>query len=224
MARTAVRRVNEWDGPSMLKVYTPYTGHPRGPGAGGPGLAGLCPAHRPLHLWPGLAPLRDRPPDGGLLPPQRGPRRPGGLVRPWSSSSTSSSGMCRRHIGTALWELMRDMLEMGNRRRVVCRVHRENQAALAFFRAMGFVPPGGGAPRGAGKAVACLSPAPLGPGRSEAPPSPTWWRRQTTRRPGKRPPRWWMFLGWNKGGPAALAAGFFAPVPSCQGKRNFEKL
>ena len=26
MARTAVRRVNEWDGPSMLKVYTPYTG------------------------------------------------------------------------------------------------------------------------------------------------------------------------------------------------------
>ena len=49
-------------------------------------------------------------------------------------------GMCRRHIGAALWELMRDMLEMGNRRRVVCRVHRENQAALAFFRAMGFVP------------------------------------------------------------------------------------
>ena len=49
-------------------------------------------------------------------------------------------GMCRRHIGAALWELMRDMLEMGNRRRVVCRVHRENQAALAFFQAMGFVP------------------------------------------------------------------------------------
>ena len=26
MARVAVRRVNEWDGPSMLKIYTPYTG------------------------------------------------------------------------------------------------------------------------------------------------------------------------------------------------------
>ena len=26
MAKIAVRRVNEWDGPSMLKIYSPYTG------------------------------------------------------------------------------------------------------------------------------------------------------------------------------------------------------
>ena len=26
MVRVAVRRVNEWDGPSMLKIYTPYAG------------------------------------------------------------------------------------------------------------------------------------------------------------------------------------------------------
>ena len=45
-----------------------------------------------------------------------------------------------RELAGELSRLMRDMLEMGNRRRVVCRVHRENQAALAFFQAMGFVP------------------------------------------------------------------------------------
>ena len=38
MARTAVRRVNEWDGPSMLKVYTPYTGTPAAPEGEAPDL------------------------------------------------------------------------------------------------------------------------------------------------------------------------------------------
>ena len=38
MARTAVRRVNEWDGPSMLKVYTPYTGTPATPEREAPDL------------------------------------------------------------------------------------------------------------------------------------------------------------------------------------------
>ena len=36
--------------------------------------------------------------------------------------------------------LMRDMMEMGSRRRVVCQVSRENSGALEFFRRVGFVP------------------------------------------------------------------------------------
>ena len=83
MARTAVRRVNEWDGPSMLKVYTPYTGTPAAPEREAPDLQAYV---------------------------RRIDRYTYGLG----------------------W--------LGNRRRVVCRVHRENQAALAFFQAMGFVP------------------------------------------------------------------------------------
>ena len=31
MAKVAVRRVNEWDGPSMLKIYAPYVGTPLAP-------------------------------------------------------------------------------------------------------------------------------------------------------------------------------------------------
>ena len=96
----------------------------------------------------------------------------------------------------------------------------ENQAGPGVFPGHGLCAPGGGAPRGAGKAVACLSPAPLGPGRSQAHQALPGGGGRLRGCPGKRPPRWWMFLGWNKGRPAALAAGFFAPVPSCQGEKK----
>lgn len=139
MARTAVRRVNEWDGPSMLKVYTPYTGTPAAPEREAPDLQAyvrridrytyglgwlLCEID---HQTVGFCHLSE-----DLAAPED--------LFTVEFQLYVKQGMCRRHIGTALWELMRDMLEMGNRRRVVCRVHRENQAALAFFQAMGFVP------------------------------------------------------------------------------------
>lgn len=139
MARTAVRRVNEWDGPSMLKVYTPYTGTPAAPEREAPDLQAyvrridrytyglgwlLCEID---HQTVGFCHLSE-----DLAAPED--------LFTVEFQLYVKQGMCRRHIGTALWDLMRDMLEMGNRRRVVCRVHRENQAALAFFQAMGFVP------------------------------------------------------------------------------------
>lgn len=139
MARTAVRRVNEWDGPSMLKVYTPYTGTPAAPEGEAPDLQAyvrridrytyglgwlLCEID---HQTVGFCHLSE-----DLAAPED--------LFTVEFQLYVKQGMCRRHIGTALWELMRDMLEMGNRRRVVCRVHRKNQAALAFFQAMGFVP------------------------------------------------------------------------------------
>lgn len=139
MARTAVRRVNEWDGPSMLKVYTPYTG------------TTAAPEREALHLQAYVRRI-DRYTYGlgwllceidhqtvGFCHLSEDPAAPEDLFTV-EFQLYVKQGMCRRHIGAALWELMRDMLEMGNRRRVVCRVHRENQAALAFFQAMGFVP------------------------------------------------------------------------------------
>ena len=139
MARTAVRRVNEWDGPSMLKVYTPYTGTTAAPEREPPDLQAYV---RRIDRYPyGLGWLLweiDHQTVGSCHLSED-PAAPEDLFTV-EFQLYVKQGMCRRHIGTALWELMRDMLEMGNRRRVVCRVHRENQAALAFFRAMGFVP------------------------------------------------------------------------------------
>lgn len=134
MARTAVRRVNEWDGPSMLKVYTPYTGTTAAPDL----QAYVRRIDRYTYGLGWLLCEIDHQ-TVGFCHLSEDPAAPEDLFTV-EFQLYVKQGMCRRHIGTALWELMRDMLEMGNRRRVVCRVHRENQAALAFFQAMGFVP------------------------------------------------------------------------------------
>lgn len=139
MARTAVRRVNEWDGPSMLKVYTPYTGTPAAPEREAPDLQAYVRRIDRYTYGLGWLLCEIDHQTVGFCHLSEDPAAPEDLFTV-EFQLYVKQGMCRRHIGTALWELMRDMLEMGNRRRVVCRVHRENQAALAFFQAMGFVP------------------------------------------------------------------------------------
>ena len=139
MARTAVRRVNEWDGPSMLKVYTPYTGTTAAPEREAPDLQAYVRRIDRYTYGLGWLLCEIDHQTVGFCHLIEGPAAPEDLFTV-EFQLYVKQGMCRRHIGTALWELMRDMLEMGNRRRVVCRVHRENQAALAFFQAMGFVP------------------------------------------------------------------------------------
>lgn len=139
MARTAVRRVNEWDGPSMLKVYTPYTGTPAAPEREAPDLQAYVRRIDRYTYGLGWLLCEIDHQTVGFCHLSEDPAAPEDLFTVEFQLYVKQE-MCRRHIGTALWDLMRDMLEMGNRRRVVCRVHRENQAALAFFQAMGFVP------------------------------------------------------------------------------------
>lgn len=139
MARTAVRRVNEWDGPSMLKIYTPYTGTPAAPEREAPDLQAYVRRIDRYTYGLGWLLCEIDHQTVGFCHLSEDPAAPEDLFTV-EFQLYVKQGMCRRHIGAALWELMRDMLEMGNRRRVVCRVHRENQAALAFFQAMGFVP------------------------------------------------------------------------------------
>ena len=139
MARTAVRRVNEWDGPSMLKVYTPYTGTTAAPEREAPDLQAYVRRIDRYTYGLGWLLCEIDHQTVGFCHLSEDPAAPEDLFTVEFQLYVKQE-MCRRHIGTALWGLMRDMLEMGNRRRVVCRVHRENQAALAFFQAMGFVP------------------------------------------------------------------------------------
>lgn len=145
MARTAVRRVNEWDGPSMLKVYTPYTGTTAAPEREAPDLQAYVRRIDRYTYGLGWLLCEIDHQTVGFCHLSEDPAAPEDLFTV-EFQLYVKQGMCRRHIGAALWELMRDMLEMGNRRRVVCRVHRENQAALAFFQAMGFVPQEGEPP------------------------------------------------------------------------------
>jgi len=137
MALKAVRRVNEWDGPSMLKVYAPYTGTPCAPEPEPPELQAYIRRIDTYTYGLGWLLAEVDCQTVGFCHLTEDRRDPQNLfsvefqlyVRP---------DYLRRGVGRALWSLMRDMMEEGSRRQAFARVHRENPGALAFFQAMGF--------------------------------------------------------------------------------------
>lgn len=138
--RVAVRRVNEWDAPSMLKIYGPYV--ERG----------------------GLAPETDVP----TLPEyvQRIDRWTYGRGWIMTEIDSATAGFCllterdvdpadkftadiqlyvspmylRRGVGTSLYELMLAMMHHANYRRVTAHIRLPNEAAVRFHEKMGFSP------------------------------------------------------------------------------------
>lgn len=139
MRRVAVRRVNEWDGPSMLKIYTPYTGTPAAPEASPPDLQDYVQRIDQYTYGLGWLLCEIDYQTAGFCHLSEDPGDPENLFSV-EFRLYVKQGLLRRGVGAALWSLMRDMMEMGNRRRVLVRVHPENREALVFFAAMGFVP------------------------------------------------------------------------------------
>lgn len=162
MGRTAVRRVNEWDGPSMLKVYSPYTGTHMAPEQEPPGLQEYVQRIDRYTYGLGWLLCEVDHQTVGFCHLSEDPSQPEDLFSV-EFQLYVKQGLSRRRIGTALWQLMREMMEMGNRRRVLCRVDRENQAALGFFTAMGFVPLAGDPPEEPEKAWLVYQLAPWAP-------------------------------------------------------------
>ena len=162
MGRTAVRRVNEWDGPSMLKVYAPYTGTHMAPEQEPPGLQEYVQRIDRYTYGLGWLLCEIDHQTVGFCHLSEDPSQPEDLFSV-EFQLYVKQGLSRRRIGTALWQLMREMMEMGNRRRVLCRVDRENQAALGFFTAMGFKPLAGDPPEEPEKAWLVYQLAPWAP-------------------------------------------------------------
>lgn len=137
MAKVAVRRINEWDGPAMLKIYAPYTGTFCAPEQEPPELQDyimridrytyglgwlMCEIDSIPAGFCHLTEDRDAPEDLFSVEFQL-------YVKPEFQ---------RIGVGKALWILMRDMLELGSRKQAAAYVKKENAAALRFFSAMGF--------------------------------------------------------------------------------------
>ena len=137
MVRVAVRRVNEWDGPSMLKIYTPYAGTAAAPEPQAPELQAYIQRIDQYTYGLGwlLCELDCHP--AGFCHLTENRHAPKGLFSVEFQLYVREDCQ-RRGVGRALWSLMRDIMEEGNRREVFARVHRENQKALDFFLAMGF--------------------------------------------------------------------------------------
>ena len=137
MVRVAVRRVNEWDGPSMLKIYTPYAGTPAAPEPQAPELQAYIQRIDQYTYGLGwlLCELDCHP--AGFCHLTENRHAPKDLFSV-EFQLYVREGLHRKGIGLALWSLMRDMMEVGSRREVFSRVHKDNLPALKFFHAMGF--------------------------------------------------------------------------------------
>ena len=139
MIRPAVRRVNEWDGPSMLKIYAPYTfpGTPFAPEDSLPELQDYVQRIDTYTYGLGwlLAELNSHPVGFCHLTENR--REPKNLFSVEFQLYVRQD-FRRMGVGLALWSLMRDMMEVGSRREVFARVDIRNPDAIAFFQAMGF--------------------------------------------------------------------------------------
>lgn len=137
MTLKAVRRVNEWDGPSMLKVYAPYPGTPSSPEPELPELQSYIQRIDKYTYGLGwlLAEVDCQTVGFCHLTEDRSDPKNLFSVEFWLYVRQD---YLRRGVGTALWSLMRDMMEEGSRRQVFARVHRGNPGGLAFFEAIGF--------------------------------------------------------------------------------------
>lgn len=142
MTKVAVRRINEWDGPSMLKIYGPYVEN---------GVAA------PEETIPALSEYI-----------QRIDRYTYGLGWILCEIDSTPAGFCfltedrndpknlfsvelqvyvkpefqRRGVGKALLSLITSIMEYGNRKKVTVRIMEPNPEAKAFFLSQGFADAG----------------------------------------------------------------------------------
>ena len=137
MTLKAVRRVNEWDGPSMLKVYAPYTGTVKAPEKEPPELQEYIQRIDKYTYGLGWLLAEVDCQTVGFCHLTEDRNDPGNLFSVEFQLYVRKDYL-GRGVGTALWSLMRDMMEEGSRRQVFARVHRDNSEGLAFFDAMGF--------------------------------------------------------------------------------------
>lgn len=137
MTLKAVRRVNEWDGPSMLKVYAPYTGTCAAPESSLPELQAYIQRIDRYTYGLGWLLAEINCQTVGFCHLSENRDDPENLFSV-EFQLYVKQGCERMGVGRALWSLMRDMMEVGSRREVFARVHCANAGGLAFFEAMGF--------------------------------------------------------------------------------------
>lgn len=136
--RVAVRRINEWDAPSMLKVYAPYVENthytPEKAPPTLPEYVQRIDQYTYGRGWimtevdgvtAGFCLLTDRDVEKG----------------DWFTADIQlyvSPDYLRRGVGTSLYSLMLDIMHHANYHRVTAHINLPNDAAVAFHEKMGF--------------------------------------------------------------------------------------
>lgn len=140
--RVAVRRINEWDAPSMLKVYAPYVENTNfAPEKEVPKLAEYIQRIDTYTYGRGWIMTEiDSATAGFCLLTDRGVEK-----GDWFTADIQlyvSPNYLRRGVGTSLYSLMLAIMHHANYRRVTAHINLPNDAAVAFHEKMGFAPVG----------------------------------------------------------------------------------
>lgn len=137
--RVAVRRTNEWDGPSMLKIYTPYVEKTHyTPDTEVPTLAEYVQridTYTYGRMWI-LTEINNQTAGFCFLTDRDIPKDDLVLCRRTAVRLRKMSGTAG--VGTSLYSLMLDIMHYANYRRVTAHINLPNDAAVAFHKKMGF--------------------------------------------------------------------------------------
>jgi len=136
--KVAVRRINEWDAPSMLKVYAPYIENTHyTPDTEVPKLSEYIQRIDTYTYGRGWIMTEvDGVTAGFCLLTDRD------VVKgDWFTADIQlyvSPKYLRRGVGTSLYSLMLDIMHHANYRKVTAHINLPNDAAVAFHEKMGF--------------------------------------------------------------------------------------
>lgn len=136
--KTAVRRINEWDAPSMLKIYTPYIENTHfTPDKEVPKLSDFIQRIDKYTYGRGWIMTEvDGVTAGFCLLTENGVEK--GDMFTADIQLYVAEDYLRRGVGTSLYSLMLSMMHYENYRRVTAHITLPNDAAVAFHEKMGF--------------------------------------------------------------------------------------
>lgn len=144
MEKVNLRRINEWDAPAMLKIYAPYV------------EAGACIPESTAPTLPEYITRIDKYTYGRGWIMCEIAGVPAGICHIRETEAEPDNGFVsdieiyvkpefkRRHVGTALFAFMRDIMEHGNRKKVFADIFADNEEGMAFYESLGFTLCGAG--------------------------------------------------------------------------------
>lgn len=136
--RTLVRRVNEWDAPSMLKVYKHYVGDTNiAPDTVLPTIAEFVQRiDKYTYGWGWVMGEIDGETTGFCLLTEN-TYEPANMFTAEIQLYVKPEYL-RRGVGTSMYSLMFDMMRYGNKRKVYARIPLPNDAAVEFHKSWDF--------------------------------------------------------------------------------------
>lgn len=142
MQKVAVRRINEWDGPAMLKIYAPYALHSTATlEETVPDLQDYIRRIDKYTYGYGWIMCEIDSTPAGFCHLTENTEDPDNLFTAEIQLYVREDCK-RRGVGSALLALMTDIMTYGNKREIVAKILQPDEEATAFFTAKGFIPQG----------------------------------------------------------------------------------